>query len=499
MPELSFQESTRNELIEDLDRRRPLVDIYDAYMQGRHVCGFKAVEDNDVADMIAAVADNWCELIVIAATERMDIDGLRLASSPRVDNDPFANDFTAWDIFRRNGLDEDLPLLFDTAVSTGEGYLLVWPDQDDSEKAEITIEHPSQMIVKYSPRNRRRIEAALKKWKDGDTEHVYLWLPDGLYRWSRGKNEVWKDLGAEDSFTRNPFDENVVPVFPIVNRPQARPANPANILLHAPHNLANAAVGLGKSDLANVISTQDEINELLRGMLVASEYQAYQQRWVAGLERSDDEEVDPDDPDAVPPEPPFYAGPGKLWEAESSDTKFGAFPAADLKMFLDAMNNRVQSMASRSHTPHYYFSGGGNISNVSEGGLKALDTGLVARVRNKFKPFGGGIRRAVTLALQYESPDHAGVMVEIDWTDPEARSEAQHVDAAIKKIAAGVPLQQIWEDLNYTPEQIARFRGWALQNAQEAWLLDPLARADAFELPAAEVDENGEPVATGIG
>lgn len=487
----------RDGLIEDLDRRRPLVDLYDSYMQGRHVCGFEAVKDNDVADMIASVNDNWCELIVIAATERMDIDGLRISSVPRVENDPFADDFTAWDIFRRNGLDEDLPLLLDTAVSTGEAYLLVWPDEDDSDKAEITIEHPSQMIVRYSPRNRRRIEAALKKWKEGDAEFVHLWLPEGLYRWEREKRQGWEALGAEDSFTENPFQGGVVPVFPIVNRPQARPADPANILLHAPHTLPRAAVGLGKSDLANVISTQDEINELLRGMLVAAEYQAYQQRWVAGLERPDDLEAGEED--APPPEPPFIAGPGNLWEAEDHQTKFGAFPAADLKMFLEAMNNRVQSMASRSHTPHYYFSGGGNISNVSEGGLKALDTGLVARVRNKFKPFGGGIRRAVTLALNYESEAHDGAMVEVDWSDPEARSEAQHVDAAIKKIAAGVPLQQIWEDLNYTPEQIARFRGWALQNAQEAWLLDPIARADALDVTDQVVDETGEPVAAGIG
>lgn len=493
MPELSPEELLRDELIADLDRRRPLVDLYDAYVQGRHVCSFEAVEDNDVAEMIASVTDNWCELVVLAATERMGIDGLRLASTPRVEDDPLADDFAAWDLFRRNGLDEDLPLLFDTSVTTGESYLLVWPDEEDSDQAAITIEHPSQMIVKYAPGNRRRILAALKKWQEGDDEKVHLWTSAGVYRWSKEKHGSWSV--PEDSHTPDPFKRGIVPVFPIVNRPQARPAYPPNVLLNSPHCLPKVGVGLGKSDLANVISTQDEIDQLLRGMLVAAEFQAYQQRWVAGLERPDDEE--PEDGEDSP-EPPFVAGPGNLWEAEDPNTKFGAFPAADLKMFLDAMNNRVQSMASRSHTPHYYFIGGGSISNVNEGGLKALDTGLVSRVRNKRGPFGGGIRRAVIFALQYEDDRYEGATVEVDWTDPESRSEAQHVDAAIKKIAAGVPLQQIWEDLGYTPEQIARFRGWAMQNAQEAWLLDPVARADAFTAVSTErVTEDADSTVNG--
>jgi hypothetical protein len=468
MAEIDEIEKLRDSLIEELEQRRPLVDLYDAYMQGRHICGFHPAEERQVADMISAVADNWCETIVLAATERMDVQGLILSSLPRVEDDPLREDFSAWDLWRRNGLDEDSPLLFDTAVTHGEAYLLVWPDEDDQEKAQITVEHPAQMVVRYSPHNRRKIIAALKLWIDEDErETVYMWTPGGLHRWRRNGGRGMGLEPIEDlDFSRNPFASKVVPVFPLINRPQARPAPPPGILLSSPHHLGRHAIGLGRSDLANVISTQDEINHLLRAMLVAAEYQAFQQRWVIGLEREDE---DPDDEESVGP--PFIAGPGNLWEGESPDMKFGAFPAADLSMFLNAMENRRNSMASRSNTPAYYF-GGGNISNVSEGGLKALDTGLVARIRNKFRPYGGGMRRAIMCALTYEQPDLAGAQVDVDWADPESRTEAQHVDAGIKKIAAGVPPQQIWEDLGYSPEQIARFRSWALQNATEDFLLN---------------------------
>lgn len=45
---------------------------------------------------------------------------------------------------------------------------------------------------------------------------------------------------------------------------------------------------------------------------------------------------------------------------------------------------------------------------------------------------------------------------EIEWADPERRTDSQMADSAVKKQVAGVPWRQLMSDLGYTPQQIDR-------------------------------------------
>ena len=61
----------------------------------------------------------------------------------------------------------------------------------------------------------------------------------------------------------------------------------------------------------------------------------------------------------------------------------------------------------------------------------------------------------------------------MDWSPAESRSESEFVDSLVKKLSIGVPVQQLWEDAGYSPQQIARFRAMLREQALEQGLLDP--------------------------
>ena len=73
------------------------------------------------------------------------------------------------------------------------------------------------------------------------------------------------------------------------------------------HFANNADVGChGLSELAAAIPIQDGLNKSILDMLVAMEFSAFRQRWVAGIE------VD-NDPDTGEAKQPFKSGVDQLW------------------------------------------------------------------------------------------------------------------------------------------------------------------------------------------
>jgi len=457
------------ELLADLDRRASLVWLYEDYYEGRHKLTFASSEWRDVfGQMLAAVSDNWIPLVINAGVERLRPQGFLFGGSEEGDEE-------AWRIWQTNSLDAESPLAFTEAAKHGESYMLVWPDTDTkpkgifgrlfSKKSEepvprITVEHPSQMVVRRSAGDRRKRAAALKRWQEPDgSEMATLYLPDSIHYFTRTEGE-WK--------TRADFGVNklgVVPVVPIVNEPHMLPCFPSAALQLQPHNVSpGAAIGLGRSDQADVITTVDQINKLLCDMLIASEVAAYRQRWATGLEvprfRAGDPEVEVDPTLLNKPIEPFKAAVDRVWIAEGeagAAAKFGEFEATDLQNYTGAIEQRIQSLAARTRTPPHYLLG--QIVNVSGDALKAAETGLASKVRGKQASFGEGLEEAVRLAFAWMDDDRAtDIQAQVSWAPSEARSESEYIDSLTKKLALGVPKEQLWADAGYSPQQITRFK-----------------------------------------
>jgi hypothetical protein len=195
-------------------------------------------------------------------------------------------------------------------------------------------------------------------------------------------------------------------------------------------------------------------------MLVASEYQAFRQRWATGLEI-------PVNPETNQPIEPFKAAVDRLWISEGEETKFGEFSQADLRVFVSGIEMFIQHAATQSRTPPHYFYLSGEFPSGES--IKSAETGLVAKALRRMVHFGEAHEEAIRLGFAVEDDPRADAfMSELIWADPESRSEAEHTDAIVKMAKLGVPNEALWERWGATPQEIARWRKLAaVQKAEE--------------------------------
>lgn len=475
----------------ELTARQAGYRLHDDYYRGAHRLLFASEKfASAFGDRFSAFADNWCDLVVDACEERLNVEGFRLGADVEGDRE-------AWRIWQANQLDADSQIAHTEALVHGVAYVMVAPPDPGRDVARITVESPAQVVVRHEPGDRRRRAAALKRWV-GEDGHAWatLYLPDRVFKLRserahrstkvelpKDPTEPGKRLAAlveqgleirgEWEFTdddggagyANPL--GVVPVVPLVNRPRL--------------------AGPGVSEIAHVIPIQDAVNKLVADMLVASEFAAFRQRWVTGIEL-------PNDPVTGQPVLPFKAGADTMFGSENPETKFGEFGVSDLQTYVTGVEMLVQHVASQTRTPPHYFYLSGQFPSGES--IKSAETGLVAKVRRKTRHFGEAWEEVIALALRATgSPQAAAAAAaETIWGDPESRSESEHMDAVSKKAALGVPWQQLMEDSGYSPAQIERMRGMRRQEALDGQGLDLTLLREATDA----VDTAGVPAGGGV-
>lgn len=454
-------EEWRDLLNKRLDDRRPTIDRFEAYYEGQHRLAFATSKFREAfGNLFGTMADNWCQVVVDASVERLQVQGFRFGPDEDADDD-------AWHIWQANDMDNAAPMGFETAVVTGQSYLLVSPQgsEDEPDTPRITVEHPSEVIVANRPGLVSERLAAFKKWIDDDGYAMgTVYLPDRVFKWrSKGKMRRFggKVLGStkidwvprtteddvdEDGFAGdNPL--GVVPMIPVLHRPTLR--------------------GVGRSDLKSVIPMQDAINKIVLDMIVASEFAAFRQRWASGIEVPIDPET------GKPVRKMFDAAVDRVFSTENEGAKFGDFEASDLGNYVTAVEMIVQHVAAQTRTPPHYLLGQSGAFPSGES-LKSTETGLVAKVRREMVTFGEPHEEAMRLAFKAKGDTEkaSAVDAEIIWRDPESRSEAELVDGLVKLSTIGVPRRALWERLGATPQQIDRWESMAAVESLQAAAAD---------------------------
>jgi hypothetical protein len=429
-----------------LEARRSELKRLDNYYEGNHPLGFATPKFREAfGTLFEQFADNWCDLVVDAVEERLNVQGFRLGEQK--------GDAEAWRIWQANQLDADSRVAHTEALIHGVAYASVWARDDDETTPNITIEHPTQMIVAHAAGNPRNRLAALKRFTDDDGyQRATLYLPDAIHRF-RSSTSIdtkliivgdpwngsrWVEFSGDgDSVIDNPL--GVVPVVPLVNR----------------RRLLNEGV----SEIARVIPIQQGINKLVADMIVASEFGAAPQRWATGIEV-------PRDPKTGEPLPVFENLLSRLMASERNDTNFGQFSQTDLKPFVTGIEMLVQHVASQSRTPPHYFYLSGQFPSGES--IKSAETGLVAKTVRKQGPFGESWEEVQRLGFMVIGDDARAnaVGMETIWGDPESRSESEHVDAVLKKQALGIDDEILWEELGMSPQQIERNKALKAAAAQ---------------------------------
>lgn len=415
----------RDNLMGKLAARSKDVLKREAYFMGDHPLAFAAKKYRQAfGNQLSAFASNWCPLVINTPVERLSVEGFRYPDQDLNDR--------AWAIWNANNLDLESGMAHTEACKHGESYVLVAPNPDGGAPI-ITIEHPLNMIVACADESRRIREAALRYWHDDDKiAYVTLYLPDAIHKWQSDKKvgEGAKIRWIErEPPTDNPM--GVVPVVHLQNNPQ---------LMYG-----------GISDLTDVMPLNDGINKLMCDLLVASEFYAFPQRAIIGLEEMEDENGNPVPMAQVP------SHLTQLWMLpEGADIK--ELSASNLAPYADAIQEFLKQIASITRTPPNYLLG--QMVNVSGDALIAAEKGLTSKVKGKQKAFAGPWQDVMRLAfIALGDTAAAQVLAEVIWAEAESKTLAQIVDPVVKmRQVLGVPLEACWEYIGATPEQIKQWK-----------------------------------------
>lgn len=464
MAELMTPEMMIRRLYGELRRRATATEKARQYYDGIHNLAFSSQKFRETfGGLFNAFADNWCEVVVDAAEERLNVLGFRVSQTTPAD------DKTARDVWQRNEMDAQSQMAHQEALITGRSFGVVWVDKN--EKAEISMETSSRAIVDCHPKLRSLRRSALRVWCDDDGyEHAELFLPDEVYLY-RSASKLGTAGTVDYARTKWVVDDSAPTGLVDVNGAMKNPLGvvPVVELANRPRLQSSAKAGPGvHSEIRSIMPLQDAVNKLIADMLTASESAAFPQRYATGWEF----DTDPETGAALPPT--FKQGAGSVWATESQTAQLGQFMVADLGNFVKAIELIINHIAAISRTPPHYLSS--SADRLSGESIKAAETGLVAKVKRKQVHFGEAWEEIIRLAGMVEKDQAlAGAFAcETIWQDPESRTEAEHIDAVSKKSAIGVPVEQLWEDAGYTPTAIERMKAMA---ASQALLAPPVIQS----------------------
>lgn len=418
-----------------LDDRQPSIKLLNDYYEGDHPLSSVPPRVPDEAkaafrQWMRQNRANWMGLVVESVVERLEVQGIRFGEDQAADEE-------AWRIAQANGFDIGSEMVFTDATVTGESYMTIEPNRADPKTPHIWPEHPSQMIVAGDTARPMVRNAAFKKWLD-DSGFIFavLYLPDVIVKLRSEKPAKdgsqrrirWVPRGGDESEFTNPF--GVVPVVPFRNRAR---------LLQG-----------GRSEIADVIDTQDRINRTLFLRMIAAEYAAFRQRAASGLALDTD-------PDTGKPKMPFTPSMVELWVSENPNTNWHEFGATDLTPYIKSVEADIQHIAAETKTPPQYLLGA--MVNISGDALKAAESGLVSKVRRRARHYGESIEEVFRLAFMAADDDRAEVIdSEVIWRNPEFRTEGELVDALVKMGTLGVPNEALQERWGASPQEIARWK-----------------------------------------
>lgn len=430
--------------------QQPQVEFFERYYSGDHPLPWLAPQARDeFRRMVRMTRSNYMGLVVDAMVERATAEGFRFADDEQADDD-------TWRIFQVNNLDADMDTALLESAICGNSYLLAAPNPTDTSTPFIHVEHASQCIIGYEPGSNRRVRrAGLKVWDDEWTGKVnatlYL-LVDGvlwLFKWHADKS-------LTTGLSSRKWERREVPgeEWPA---PGGLPRVP---LVEVPNNPRLLTGGI--SELWDLTDIQDRINKTLFDRMQTQEYGVDPQKWAKAFPTEDED----GNPTTV------EWGRNRMITTDIAETGFGNFAVAPLSPYSEAKREDVKDIASRSRTPSQYLLG--EMSNVNGETLKASESGLVSKVRQRCRYWGEGIEEAMRLGrILAGLPDRTDSRMETIWRDPQYRTDGERTDAALKRYQGRVvPLRQTREDLGYSQVQIER-----MEEADASAATDPIAAA----------------------
>lgn len=473
-----------NQLYKTLVERRPEVERLDAAFRGAHRLEFATKEWAKAhATRFSNFSDNWCGVVGSAPGERTEVHGFRVG-------DDFDNLSTDERMLWRDWEVNDGPAQasqgFLASTISKRSYALVWGDEND--EPTLTWERPDQVVVSYAADNPRRAVYGLKAWSDGTDEFATLYTADEVWKWRRPTPSAERTAGGLH-----------VPRSSVLTgwRPREAAGEPwplANPLGRIPLvEFPNRPMLGGEplSDIEGTLSMQNAVNLLWAYLFNAADYASMPARVVQGQEPPKIPKLNEngDKVGTLPIDTEALKNSRMLW-LTGEKASIGQWDAAKLDVFTDVIQVAIKHIAAQTRTPIYLIHG--ELGNVNGETLTGLDAPLNSKVREAHKFYRGPVRQVFSLFALVRGQNALArdcLMGDVQWRNPEVRSDAQVSDAAVKDKQVGWPFEAILERrYGLSQPQIERVMGQVKAEQQDPYL------ALIGNKDAADVDADTPPV-----
>lgn len=452
MASLEDAQARVEKLYNRIAHRSSEITTLESYYEGKQPLAYASDEWRKFhQNRYSGFSDNWCGVVANAPAERLHVEGFKLDTSTVKATD---SESQLWRDWLDNEMDIQSSQGFLGSIVAKRSHVLVWGDEDG--EPVVTWEHPAFVEVEYDYENPRKYVAALKVWRDDETEFSTLYLADEVWKFSRPSKTVedarswpeqkrqamlagtWELRPRGDAPNPQPNPLGEVPITEFPNRPTLR--------------------GVPLSDIEGTMSMQNAINLLWAYLFTAADHASFPARVVMGQE---------------PPKVPLLDDLGNkigekpvkiddlangrmLW-LTGQTTKIDQFDAAKLDVFTAVIEEAVGHIAAQTRTPPHYLVANKGLSNLSGDALVAAETGLAKKVQEQQMFFTPAIRRVFRhMALvrgNQALADEArrGVVM---WKDAENRSESQLSDALLKKKQIGYPFEWLVAQDGNSPTEV---------------------------------------------
>jgi hypothetical protein len=381
-------------------------------------------------------SDNWCGVVIDSLAQRMEIIGWD------TDGGDDSDVKIAEEIWDYNHLEVEEEDLTTQTLVKGDGYLMVWPDEDDpTQEVQVVYNDALDVNIYYDPANRRRPIRAAKKFRDQDQlVHIYVYYPDRTEKY------------VSTSTNPNPFFIVQTESLSVDNLPSGWEKkddvpNPYGVLpvFHFKNKMVNSTHGI--SEIKQVIPIQNAVNKLFMDMMIGSEFGSFKQKWMAG---------------GGHPRDGWKSGPERIWATTDPNAKFGEFGQQDIEQYVRVLEMVIAQIAKITQTPMHYLRTSGDMPSGEA--LKAAESGLVHKAKNRQKSWGAKWSDSMTFAVRIKkgNGETLGTVkspLKPIWRSAETRHDLEQAQTAQLKAILGIPLDQLWsEHFGYTEDQITEFK-----------------------------------------